>query len=761
MVLACAPTMETVYRSSTVLPLVLLLLSSIRGAFGDQFQWPLSLKQALSSTFAESRSTAFHMGIDLKTWGKTGFEVRAPAGGYVERLRTSPWGYGRALYLKLKDGRTLVFAHLSEFEPRSARRVEQAQEESNRYSVDLWLVPEEIIVKKGDLIARTGASGVGPPHLHLEMRDKNNVALNPLEHGFNVPDTTTPTITALALIPIDAESSVNGIHQALSVVVRWNQATGLFESSNIPSLYGRIGVGVLEYDRMASTTNKMASFRTKLTVDGRNRFEAKLSRISYADRHQIFLDRTILPIGNEKRNFANLFVRIGNRLTFYEKTVGGGLLHCAVASNPLKKGEHSLLATVTDLAGNASKARLRFRVNAPPEILAATIVGGSGDRRLEVELGDADDVELMLSLYHSVNGKIWSQIFKGGVPLGFFSLMLAERTGVFRLLVSDGAKSEAMATAATPTSVQTPPVVLELSSSAFEGGVDLTIRTSKILAECPVVNVEANDRIFEATTKQEDLQTYRVLVPLKSTTTTTATVRVSGLTRDGRNVSAIATFNSQALEPSEDKVLQFAGGTLTVPAGATYEPFIPQILPFDPDVQVDLVETGIAYQLEPQGISFDRTVNLEFRFPPSGFDPGKLGIYGEVADGRWALVGNHLDERRGTITCETSRFSRFALLSDQTTPEILEVYPSNGATISVRRPHLKVRFAEEGSGIAAEEDAEIKLDGRKVIGELDPDASALGYLVKEDLAPGKHQMKVRIADASGNESIVETEFIVE
>ena len=74
--------------------------------------WPLDLDPALSSTFGETRSSAFHAGIDLKTWGRTGREVRAVAAGHVMRVRTSPWGYGRALYQKLSDGRIVVYAHL-------------------------------------------------------------------------------------------------------------------------------------------------------------------------------------------------------------------------------------------------------------------------------------------------------------------------------------------------------------------------------------------------------------------------------------------------------------------------------------------------------------------------------------------------------------------------------------------------------------------------------------------------------------------------
>ena len=100
----------------------LVVLALLGGAEAAEFGWPLKIKPALSSTFGESRSSAFHFGVDLKTWGKTGYEVRALAAGHILRLRTSPWGYGRAVYQKLADGRILVYAHLQDFAPRLAAR---------------------------------------------------------------------------------------------------------------------------------------------------------------------------------------------------------------------------------------------------------------------------------------------------------------------------------------------------------------------------------------------------------------------------------------------------------------------------------------------------------------------------------------------------------------------------------------------------------------------------------------------------------------
>ena len=739
---------------------VLLLVSG--SAQGDELLWPLPLKPALSSTFGESRSTAFHMGIDLKTWGKTGFDVRAPGDGYVMRLRASPWGYGRALYLKLSDGRILVFAHLSEFEPRLAQRVERAQVEEERYSVDIWLEADELVVRRGDLIARTGDSGAGPPHLHLELRDENNVALNPLENGFRVPDTVAPTLIGVAFIPIDSESTVNGGHRSLIVALRWNAARGQFESDQIPSVFGRIGIAILEYDRMDATSNKLASHQLKLMVDGKQRFACRYNRVSYAEQHQIFLDRTALSLERGKRNFSNLFLRSGNRLKFYDRAADRGLLHCGVAPNALAKGEHSLSAIVEDISGNASQARLRFRVNAAPDILTTSRVEGDGASSIEVELGDDDDSQLHLTLSHSENGRTWSQVSQERVPLGLSSLPLPTRSGIFRLVAADDLGGKAMATIATPAASQASSPKVSLTSSSYAGGVDLTIRTSQILAEQPRVIVDMRGRVFETVIRQQDLLTYRSQVPLEfASAPATATVRVTAIARDGDRATVSAEFNLQALEPSTAVQLRFANALLTVPQAAVYERFIPQVASFRPVSDGELVDTGIGYDFEPEGISFDRKVKLQISYPASVVEPGKLGIYREVSEGRWAMIGNQLNPEAGTIGCDIRRFSRFALLADLTPPTILEVHPADGATVRARKPHLWFRFNEEGSGIAEETDVEIRLDGRRVISELDPDASTVGYLVRQNLSVGKHYLSVRIVDASGNESSTTTEFAVE
>ena len=76
---------------------------------------PLNIPLIISGTFGELRSNHFHAGLDIKTNGKEGYQVKSFNVGYVDRIRISTSGYGKALYIKHPNGLTSVYAHLSNF----------------------------------------------------------------------------------------------------------------------------------------------------------------------------------------------------------------------------------------------------------------------------------------------------------------------------------------------------------------------------------------------------------------------------------------------------------------------------------------------------------------------------------------------------------------------------------------------------------------------------------------------------------------------
>ena len=89
-----------------------------------------------SANFGEMRPGHFHAGIDIKTDGVEGKPLVAVADGYVSRIVVQAGGYGRAIYLTLRNGQTAVYGHLQRFRPDIEERM---QREGVRLGIDLCL----------------------------------------------------------------------------------------------------------------------------------------------------------------------------------------------------------------------------------------------------------------------------------------------------------------------------------------------------------------------------------------------------------------------------------------------------------------------------------------------------------------------------------------------------------------------------------------------------------------------------------------------
>lgn len=167
----------------------------------EVLHWPLDMPRAVTSSFGEYRPGRFHAGIDLRTGG-IGPEVRAAGNGYVSRVRCSPFGYGKAIYVTLDDGYTMVYGHLDDYRDDLRAYVRAAQHASENYTVDLDPKPGEFKVRRGEIIARAGQTGIGVPHLHWEIRDARGLLMHPVSLGSTWPDTTRPVLQRLLVCPV-------------------------------------------------------------------------------------------------------------------------------------------------------------------------------------------------------------------------------------------------------------------------------------------------------------------------------------------------------------------------------------------------------------------------------------------------------------------------------------------------------------------------------------------------------------------------------
>lgn len=160
----------------------------------SDFISPLDTSLYLSANFGAIRGNHFHSGLDIRTFGHEGLRVQSIAHGYVSRIKISPWGYGRALYITHPNGYTSVYGHLQTFNDEINEYVKKQQYSRKSFAIDVFPGRNTIKVSQGDLVAISGNSGGSTgPHLHFEIRDsKTEETINPQLFNFPVEDKHAP-----------------------------------------------------------------------------------------------------------------------------------------------------------------------------------------------------------------------------------------------------------------------------------------------------------------------------------------------------------------------------------------------------------------------------------------------------------------------------------------------------------------------------------------------------------------------------------------
>ncbi|MAY83635.1 MAG: peptidase M23 [Flavobacteriales bacterium] len=322
----------------------------------DYFRSPLDIPLYLSGNFAELRSNHFHAGLDIKTQGFEGQKIYAVADGYISRIKVSPYGYGKAIYVTHPNGYTSVYGHLQKYSDKIAELVKEKQYESERFDVHIFPSPFSIPVKKGEIIAYSGNSGGSAgPHLHFEIRETaSEHPVNPLFFGFDIKDDIPPQIYKIAIYPLDDESYINGANK-----MKYFQAKGSYGKYKIDYPYpillqGTFGFGIMAVDRMNSTHNKYGLHNLQLYFDEEKVYEQEINEFAFHEGRYINSHVDYAFYALKGLRFQKNFVDPGNRLRIYKSLVNEG----KIVIND--EQEHTLKYIASDLYGN--EATIEFTI---------------------------------------------------------------------------------------------------------------------------------------------------------------------------------------------------------------------------------------------------------------------------------------------------------------------------------------------------------------------------------------------------------------
>ncbi len=315
----------------------------------NDWVYPLALKPVVSGSFGELRSNHFHSGLDLTTHGKTGYKVYSSDKGYVARIKVSPYGYGKALYVNHPGGYTTVYGHLENYSDRIDSVVLAQQYTEESFAVELFFKPGELTVEKGEVIAYSGNSGgSGGPHLHYEVRETTSQKpTDPLFFRQDVEDDVRPQIQGLKIYPLQKNAYVDGKMEALYMPAV--QYEGDFHPKGRKEIkaIGAIGLGVQVLDYYSDSWRKCGVSSIELFANDTLVFHSLLDEFSFAETRFI---NSLIDYGEKKRSgkvIQKSFVEPNNQLSIYQK---GGAYTVHLANGERKDIKY----VIQDVSGNVS-----------------------------------------------------------------------------------------------------------------------------------------------------------------------------------------------------------------------------------------------------------------------------------------------------------------------------------------------------------------------------------------------------------------------
>ena len=317
----------------------------------QEFLPPLKIKPVVSGTFGEVRPNHFHSGLDLATNGKTGYRVYSPYDGFVARIKVSPVGYGKALYIQHPNGYTTVYGHLERYSKRIDSLVRHRQYEKHSYTIELFFKKDEIKIKKGEIIAYTGNSGSsGGPHLHFEIRrTASQKPMDPLLFRSDVKDDVKPKIQGLKIYPLDSNSRVEGKHKPKYLSVVYYDKQYHPKGQNTVKASGMVGLGIQVLDYLSDSWRKCGVRSIELYVDSQKVFMSDVSTFSFAETRYV---NSLMDYAEKKhsgRVIQKSFVEPNNKLSIYKQLENKGVIY-------LDQGdEHEIRYVVRDATGNESE----------------------------------------------------------------------------------------------------------------------------------------------------------------------------------------------------------------------------------------------------------------------------------------------------------------------------------------------------------------------------------------------------------------------
>jgi hypothetical protein len=743
-------------RMSIIVAIVYIITAGISSAQGSDYIWPMKLRPELTSRFCDYRAGHFHGGLDIRTGGVTGVPVYAIDDGYVFRATTSFRGYGKALYLKLNDGRIVVYGHLSGFFTALDERIRAAQLKEKKYKQDLYFKSTEFPVKRGQLVALSGESGTGAPHLHFEMRSPDNNPVNPLESGYSLHDEVPPEFDELAIRYYDYGFSPGKPCEIEFLPVIKGKDSKTFTISDTIISNSDLALAVAGGDRVDGSGFFYGFYELRLLVDDSLVFQMKSDSLSYNTTRQLNYVRDLELIrlfakktrtDNDLGIFYRLYVPPNSSQYFWP----GFGDNSGIIISETKPGQLRKITVVAiDEAGNQSELRFYLKTPDLPQPLASRFLKARDTLRIDflsAFKAGAAQVEFRTDAkqpFKAARSAFFTKQASGADGNRYEnSLSLIAGSGDCRFCIGDQENRRSPWTyfhageSAEKFSIYGSPDYLKIEYSTPYPEPILKITNGMSAVRLPMTpngfdhySTGVIDRNWSGPTRFE------------------IDSRGAGILDTEITLHQVAPGKSaKIISPDSTLSISFQSGSAYYPA---------YVFPSNGIKTETSFGQAIIYDIQPDVMLADTPLRLSFDIARLGLAGRKVGAYGySYSTGGWVFIGK-IDGSK--LEVDAFGLGKVALLEDYDPPVIRSVSPSR--MTKSRRPLLSCRISDNLSGLDLDSGLSMSIDGIWVPAEYDIDGGRFSYKVKNSLNYGKHQLEIKAADNQGNVAVKTINFRV-
>lgn len=733
----------------------ILLLMVIPGEpSAEIYLWPMHGQRRISSSFSEYRDGHYHAGVDLRSYGALGLPCLAVSDGYVSRIKIAPYGYGKALYLRLDDGVTAVYAHLDCFAYSVDSLIWHYRTGREVSWCDIELPEGRYRFSVGDTVCFQGETGTSAPHLHFELRDESQRPFNPIERIYTLPDRAAPIISALEAHPLAEGSLVNG-DPFPRIFLMKASGRNHYELADTLHISGSLGLAVSTWDEQGYGRYALAPASVEFTVDGDTAYHLKNSIFSYTQSSETDLEYDIIGKGPSGR-YQLLYRREGNTRT---DRAGPGILSTdgsVEGAMMLDPGLHRCEIKVRDASGNMSSAGMFLMVHRLPEINVARKLEAADE--VIVSSADPDGGDVSGRLHQSIDGGAsWDEVILERIGRFDRGRVSGSANAVFRYTVRDDEGGSVSRIFGGPEPrTEADMSFCDMSFSAAEEGVRVDLSFDRAQVVSPVLARLGAGRADTLAIHRTGLLMYSSLARLDLLEPGLNFFSLHGMDFRGypvRSVKGARVLLFRSGDGYEVDLCDSIDCVLEAVSVRRQAVCLIEEQPAPGPYPAGLRAVSSPFAVEFLSWPFRRPLRLVCSADR------RTGLFRWDEDKGWKCAGVPATEN-GAVPL--NRPGVYVFLSDGLPPDISHVaIDASHAGSGFFKPYnLHLPVAEDGCGIDPWS-AEAFLDGRRMVCEWDEFRERLSIPVPAFIEPGHVKLRVEVSDRAGNRTVEEFGFVLE